>query len=110
MEKRRKVVHTPRKKEAKVTLVNPRGQLPAIQRIPMAPRLDSLDGKTIYIVDVRWPYTHQFLEEVRNIFSERYPRTKFVVKEKAGSYGEDDPKLWAEIKEKGDAAIVGIGH
>jgi len=110
MEKRKKAVQTSRRKGTKITVVNPRGQLPAIQQIPMAPRLDSLDGKTIYIVDVRWPYTHQFLEEVRGVFAERYPRTKFIVKEKAGSYGEDDPKLWAEIKEKGDAAIVGIGH
>ena len=25
-------------------------------------------------------------------------------------YGHDDPKTWEEIKENGDAAIVGVGH
>lgn len=92
------------------TVINPRGQLPAMQQTPMALRLDSLGGKTIYILDVRWPYTHQFIEEMRDVFSERYPDTKFVIRDKAGAYGEDDPKLWAEIQERGDAAIVAIGH
>lgn len=92
------------------TVINPRGQLPAMQQMPMARRLDSLDGKTIYILDVRWPYTHQFTEEMCNLLSERYPDSKFIIREKVGSYMEDDPKLWAEIQEKGDAAIVAVGH
>ena len=96
--------------KAKISVVNPRSQLPALEQSPMAPRLNSLDGKTVYIVDVRWPYTHQFLEELYNVLSERYPGTNFVLREKTGSYGEDDPKLWAEIQERGNAAIVGVGH
>ena len=92
------------------TVINPRGQLHPMQQMPMALRLDSLAGKTIYIVDTRWPYTQQFNEELQNVLSERYPDTKFILKDKAGSYGEDDPQLWAEIQEQGDAAIVGVGH
>jgi hypothetical protein len=76
----------------------------------MALRLDSLDKKTIYIVDVRWPYTHQFAEEISNALSQRYPDTKFVIREKSGSYMEDDPKLWAEIQEQGNGAILSVGH
>jgi hypothetical protein len=93
-----------------VTVVNPRGQLPTIRRIPMAPRLDSLDGKTIYIVDIRWSYTRQLAEQIAKVLSERFPRTRFLVKDKAGSYGEDDPKLWAEIKESGHGMIMSVGH
>jgi hypothetical protein len=93
-----------------VTVVNPRGQLPPIRRIPMAPRLDSLDNKTIYVVDARWPFTRQLAEQIAAVLSERFPRTNFVVKDKAGSYGEDDPKLWAEIKEKGHGMIMSVGH
>lgn len=92
------------------TVINPRGQFPATQQMPMARRLNSLEGKTIYIVDVRWPYTHQFAEEMRNALSERYHDARFVVREKTGSYMEDDPKLWSEIQEQGDAAIVTVGH
>ena len=93
-----------------VTIINPQGQPPAEQQLPMARRLDSLDGKTIYLVDVRWPYTHQFIEELYKVLSRRYPNTTFVIKEKAGSYGEADPKLWAEIQERGNAAIMAVGH
>ena len=93
-----------------ITVVNPRGQRPPTQFFPMAPRLDSLDGKTIYIVDIRWPYTVQFSEELNAVMAEQFPNTTFVHREKAGSYGEADPKLWEEIKEKGDAMILATGH
>jgi len=33
-----------------ITVVNPRGQFPALQQAPMALRLDSLDKKTTYQV------------------------------------------------------------
>jgi thiazole synthase ThiGH ThiG subunit len=33
-----------------------------------------------------------------------------VFRRKAGPYAEDDPALWKEIKEKGSAAIMAIGH
>jgi hypothetical protein len=69
-----------------------------------------MDRKTIYIVDIRWSYTGQFTEELRDILSERYPKTKFIRREKSGPYGEADPTLWAEIQEKGDGMILATGH
>jgi hypothetical protein len=93
-----------------VIVVSPRGQLPPTQFVPMAPRLDSLEGKTIYIVDIRWSYTGQFTEELRDVLSERYPNTKFIRRDKAGPYGEADPKLWDEIQKEGDGMIMATGH
>lgn len=93
-----------------ISVINPQGQLPALQQIPMAPRPDSLDGKTIYVVDVRWSYTRQLAEGFIKVFSERYPKTKFEIRDKAGSYGEDDNSLWNEIKENGDGVIMSVGH
>jgi len=95
----------------KIVVVDPRGQQPLdLRQTPMAPRLDSLDGKTIYIVDVRWPFTHPFSEEMYSVLSARYPKTKFILRDKHGSYFDDDPDLWAEIQEQGDAAIMEVGH
>jgi len=94
----------------KITVINPRGQRAPVQHSPLAPRLASLDSKTVYIVDMRWPYTEQFTKELLNILSERYSETKFVRREKAGPYGEADSTLWEEIKHKGDAVIVATGH
>jgi hypothetical protein len=96
--------------EPKIAVLNPLGQPPAIALVPMAPRLTSLEGKTIYIVDVGFTDTHQFLEEIQKLMSARYPKTTWIVRTKIGTYFEDDPKLWAEIKEKGHGMIMGVGH
>jgi hypothetical protein len=96
--------------EPKITVLNPLGQPPAIVRVPMAPRLDTLEGKTIYIVDIGFTDTHQFLAEMQKLLAERYPKTNWVVRLKTGTYFDDDPKLWAEIKEKGNGVIMGVGH
>jgi hypothetical protein len=93
-----------------VMVINPCGQIPAIQTKPMAQRLNSLDGKTVYIVDVRWPYTHPFVNEIANVLATRFPSTKFILKNKSGAYMEEDTKLWSEIQEHGNAAILAVGH
>jgi hypothetical protein len=94
----------------KITVFNPVGQPPAIARVPRAPRLDSLNGKTIYIVDIGFTDTHQFFTEMQKLLAEKFPDTTWVVRTKAGTYFDDDPKLWAEIKEKGSGMIMGVGH
>ncbi|MGD9159734.1 MAG: hypothetical protein PVG39_15070 [Desulfobacteraceae bacterium] len=97
-------------KESKITVFNPLGQPPAIKRVPMAPRISDLKGKTIYIVDIGFSGTHQFLTELQDILKNKYPETKWILRDKIGTYFNDDPKLWAEIKEKGDGMIMGVGH
>ena len=96
--------------EPKITVLNPLGQPPAIARVPMAPRLGTLEGKTIYIVDINFTDTHQFFTEMQKLLSERYPKTTWIVRTKIGTYFDNDPKLWAEIKEKGHGMIMGVGH
>jgi hypothetical protein len=96
--------------EEKFTVINPEGQPPSLEQSPMAPRLDTLAAKTVYIVSLTWPYTHQFNEELQRVLSTRYPDTTFILRKKNGSYAEDDPRLWGEIQEQGDAAILGVGH
>lgn len=97
-------------KEPKITVLNPLGKPPVITRVPMAPRISALEGKTIYIVDIGFTDTHQFFTEMQKLLGERYPKTTWVVRTKIGTYFEDDPKLWAEIKEKGHGMIMGVGH
>jgi hypothetical protein len=93
-----------------ITVLNPVGSAAPTPLIPMAPRLDTLEGKTIYIVDVMYPLTHQLFEEIQKVFSERYPKTNWVVKSKAGTYFDNDQKLWEEIKAKAQGMIIGVGH
>ena len=44
----------------KITVLNPQGKAPPIQLVPMATRLDTLEGKTIYIVDMNFANTPVF--------------------------------------------------
>ncbi len=96
--------------EAKITVLNPRGIQPHIRKIPMATRPADLAGKTIYIVDTKYPRTREFVEELVKALKEKHPDTNWVLKNKFGGYMDDDPKLWEEIKSKGHGAIVLIGH
>jgi hypothetical protein len=90
--------------------LNPKGTPPPIQVIPMAPRLDRLDGKTVWLVDTGFEGGGMLLEQVRLWFNRNMPTVNVIFRRKAGPYMEDDPALWKEIKEKGDAAIMAVGH
>jgi hypothetical protein len=96
--------------EPKVMVLNPLGQPPAIERVPMAPRISDLRGKRIYIVDIGFSATHQLLTELQDLLEQRYPETTWLLRNKIGTYFNDDPKLWAEIKEEGHGMIMGVGH
>ena len=93
-----------------VTIMNPAGQPPQTPLIPRAPRMDTLVGKTIYIVDAKYPLTHQLFEEMQKLLAKRFPETDWVLKEKAGTYFDDDPGLWEEVEANGDGMILGVGH
>ncbi len=75
----------------------------------MAPRLDSLNGKTVYLVNQGFGGSDLFMEQLRAWFAENMPTVKIVSKRKTGFIFRDDTTdLWKEIKEKGDAVIFGV--
>ena len=96
--------------EYKITGLNPRGVPPPITLIPMAARLSTLDGKTVYLVDTGFHGSDALLSQVAAWFTRNKPDVTTVFRRKAGPYAEDDPKLWAEIKAKGNAVIMAVGH
>jgi hypothetical protein len=96
--------------EAKNTVLNPKGMPPPIQLIPMAPRLSSLDGKTIFLVSDGFAGADRFLNQISIWFSKNMSSVKTVYRLKAGSYFDDDPKLTAELKANGHAMIMAYGH
>jgi hypothetical protein len=92
----------------KITVLNPMGTPPPIQAKAMAPRLQTLDGKTIYFVNTGYIGTDRLMAEMMAWFKTNYPKTNLVLK--SGSMTSITPALQAEIGEKADAAIVGLGH
>ncbi len=75
----------------------------------MARRLDSLDGKTVYLVDTGFGGGYEFFQEAQQWLSRNRPNIKTILVRKEGTPFSDAPKLWAEIKEKGDAVVFGVG-
>ena len=96
--------------EQKITVLSPMGTPPPITMKPQAPRLDTLDGKTIYFVNTGYIGTDRLMAVMEDWFKANHPKTTVVVKRSAGGMSNVDKALWAEIAEKGDAAIVGLGH
>jgi hypothetical protein len=96
--------------EAKIAVLNPRGNPPPTPLVPMAPRPAGLDGKTVYFVDIKYEGGASLLRAIMDWFTANIPTANLVFREKAGSYEQEDAKLWGEIKEKSDAVIMAVGH
>ncbi len=76
----------------------------------LAKRLDSLDGKTVYLVDTGFGGSFKFMRELENWFTANMPAVTTVRKRKPGGpFADDNAELWEEIKERGDAAVLGVG-
>ena len=93
-----------------ITVLNPTGYPPKVAGRPLASRLDGLEGKTVYLVDCRFDDSDIFLQQVQAWFAQHMPGVRTVYKPINSVYTQDDPATWQEVKENGDAAIVGVGH
>jgi len=94
-----------------ITVLNPAIASTMAKRLPLSPRLDTLEGKTLYLVDIGWggpDAGYSVYEEMQAWFAQNMPSVKIVIKRKRGSYAQDDPELWKEIAKNGNAAMVGI--
>jgi hypothetical protein len=97
--------------EQVITVISPMGIPPEIQLKPMAPRLDTLAGKTVYLVNDGYLGTDLLLGEMQAWFKANMPKVNTVYKRKGGGgFTAEDPELWAEIKENADAVVMGMGH
>jgi hypothetical protein len=94
-----------------ITVLNPAIESKMVDRLPLSPRLDTLEGKTLYMVDINWggpEAAYSVFEEIAAWFAQNMPSVKTVIKRKAGMYSQDDPALWKEIAQNGNAALIGI--
>lgn len=92
------------------TALNPVGFAPKVTRKALAARLDTLDGKTVYLVDCRFDDSGLFLKQLQAWLASHMPGVRTVFKPISSVYLHDDPATWEEIKAKGHAAILGVGH
>ena len=93
-----------------LTVLNPVGHPPVVTQKILAPRLETLSGKTVYLVDCRFDDSDVFLTQMGAWFAEHMPAVRTVLKPISSVYLQDDPTTWEEIKARGHAAILGVGH
>ncbi len=92
----------------KLTVHDPRGYPPKVTGKRLAPRLQSLDGKVVYLVDCLFDNSAVFMEELRQWFAENLPAVETPIITPRESW-VDDPEMRAKVAAGGDAAILGVG-
>jgi len=83
---------------------------PKIAQKSLAQRPETLEGKTVYLLDCRFDDGDILVEQMANWFSDNRPDVNIEVRRKSGVYTERDEALYNEIQMKGDAAVVAVGH
>jgi hypothetical protein len=92
----------------RITVHDPRGYPPKVIGKRLAPRLSTLDGKTIYLVDCLFDNSAVFIDQLQQWFGEHLPAVDARVIRPKETWA-DDPEMRAAIAADGDAAILGIG-
>lgn len=92
----------------KITVCDPRGYPPKVVGKRLADRLQSLDGKVVYLVDCLFDNSDVFIEQLRRWFAERLPGVVTRIVKPRESW-VDDTDMRARIAADGDAAILGVG-
>ena len=91
-----------------LTVHDPRGYPPKVTGKRLAPRLESLDGKVVYLVDCLFDNSDKFMDELREWFAENLPSVETPIIKPRESW-VDDPDMRSRVATNGDAAILGVG-
>jgi hypothetical protein len=71
--------------------------------------LATLENKTIYLVDTGYGGSYKFMQALQKWFSDHMPSVKTIRRRKTGHvFADDTTDLWEEIKQKGDAVVLGV--
>jgi hypothetical protein len=92
----------------KLTVHDPRGYPPKVTGKRLAPRLESLDGKVVFLVDCLFDNSEVFMEQLQRWFAQHLPAVR-IKNIKPRQSWVDDPDMRATIEREGDAAILGVG-
>lgn len=92
----------------KITVHDPRGFPPKVTGKRLAPRLQSLDGKVLYLVDCLFDNSEAFMNQLLDWFGEHLPSVNARIIRPRQSW-VDDPQMRKTVEGDGQAAILGVG-
>jgi hypothetical protein len=94
-----------------ITVLNPAISTRMADRVPLTPRLSTLEGKTIYLYDTQWggpEAAYSVYEEMQGWFAQHMPSVKTVI-HRGPSWMADDPGFLKVVTDnKVDAVVIGI--
>ena len=91
-----------------LTVHDPRGYPPKVTGKRLAPRLEGLDDKVVFLVDCLFDNSAVFMEQLQRWFAQHLPTVR-IKNIKPRQSWVDDPDMRATIEREGDAAILGVG-
>jgi predicted GTPase len=93
-----------------VEVMNPRGEIPPPKTLGISPRVSSLAGKKIVLVDNGKFGANNFLDVVAQMLKQKYPSATIVMDPKPSAQTITDlPKWYPTVKQQGDLFIFGVG-
>ncbi len=97
--------------ERLITVLNPAISSKIAERVPLGRRLDTLEGKTIYLYDTQWggpDAAASVYEEMQAWFSRNMPSVKIVIYKGPGWMAQDKQIVKEVTEKKVDGVILGI--
>jgi len=96
-----------------ITVMNPAIASRLAERVPLAPRIKSLDNQLIYMINLSWEgpdAANTFYAAMTDWLQIHYTGVKTVVKVTADGMFGTDPGILKEIKDNNaGAVIIGVG-
>lgn len=89
-------------------VLNPMGFPPKVTAKGLAPSLPTVEGSTIFLVDIGFENSDRFMKEVKGWFDRNEPSVSTRVVQWKDEH-LPDPETCELIKNEGDAAILGVG-
>ncbi|MFO1288003.1 MAG: hypothetical protein U1F25_16045 [Rubrivivax sp.] len=93
---------------ALLTVHDPRGYPPKVTAKRLAPRLESLDGKLIHLVDCLFDNSEVFMQQLQGWLAEHLPKVRTEIVKPRESW-VDDPAMRAKVVKEADAAVFAVG-
>jgi len=87
---------------------DPRGYPPKVTGKRLAPRLSTLEGKLIHLVDCLFDNSEVFMQQLQAWLAEHMPGVRTEIVKPRESW-VDDPVMRAKVVREADAAVFAVG-
>jgi hypothetical protein len=87
---------------------DPRGYAPRVSAKRLAPRLPTLEGKVLHLVDCLFDNSEVFMQQLQAWFAEHMPGVRTEIVKPRESW-VDDPEMRAYVVRHADAAVFAVG-